>query len=101
MKKTFTTFLILILEAIISNIAIAKMEQATFAGGCFWCMEAAFEKLPGVDKVISGYTGGKQVNPTYKQVSAGETNHVEAIQVSYDPSNNQLSRSSHFFLATN
>lgn len=59
---------------------------ATFAGGCFWCMEADFEKLPGVVKVISGYTGGHKVGPTYKEVSAGTTGHVEAVQVYYDPS---------------
>ncbi len=59
---------------------------ATFAGGCFWCVEADFEKLPGVEKVISGYTGGETENPTYKQVSSGTTGHLEAIQVHYDPS---------------
>ncbi|MBI5606484.1 MAG: peptide-methionine (R)-S-oxide reductase MsrB [Deltaproteobacteria bacterium] len=61
-------------------------QQATLAGGCFWCTEADFEKLPGVSKVISGYTGGHKKNPTYKEVSAGTTGHVEAIQVFYDPS---------------
>jgi peptide methionine sulfoxide reductase msrA/msrB len=59
---------------------------ATFAGGCFWCTEADFEKLPGVVKVISGYTGGDQKNPTYEEVSSGGTGHLEAIQVYYDPS---------------
>jgi peptide methionine sulfoxide reductase msrA/msrB len=58
---------------------------ATFAGGCFWCTEADFEKVPGVIKVVSGYTGGKVENPTYHQVSAGGTGHVEAVQVYYDP----------------
>ncbi len=58
---------------------------ATFAGGCFWCTEADFEKLPGVMKVVSGYTGGKEQNPTYEQVSSGKTGHVEAVQVYYDP----------------
>ena len=60
--------------------------RATFAGGCFWCTEADFEKLPGVVKVISGYTGGQKENPTYEQVSAGSTGHLEAVQVYYDPS---------------
>ncbi len=60
--------------------------EATFAGGCFWCTEADFEKLPGVVKVISGYTGGDQESPTYEEVSLGGTGHVEAIQVYYDPS---------------
>ena len=60
--------------------------KATFAGGCFWCVEADFEKLPGVAKVISGYTGGNKENPTYEEVSSGTTGHVEAVQVYYDPS---------------
>ena len=64
----------------------AVMKIATFAGGCFWCTEADFEKLPGVIKVISGYTGGKKENPTYEEVSSGVTGHVEAIQIYYDPS---------------
>jgi peptide methionine sulfoxide reductase msrA/msrB len=63
-----------------------KIEIATFAGGCFWCTESDFEKLPGVVKVISGYTGGQKENPTYPEVSAGKTGHVEAVQVYYDPS---------------
>ena len=58
---------------------------ATFAGGCFWCVEADFEKLDGVVEVVSGYSGGKVENPTYEQVSAGKTGHVEAVQVIYDP----------------
>jgi peptide methionine sulfoxide reductase msrA/msrB len=58
---------------------------ATFAGGCFWCSEADFEKIPGVAKVISGYTGGTKENPTYEEVSSGTTGHMEAIQVYYDP----------------
>ncbi len=61
------------------------LRVATFAGGCFWCTEADFEKLPGVVRVISGYTGGRKENPTYAEVSAGTTGHVEAIQVYYDP----------------
>lgn len=63
-----------------------ELRIATFAGGCFWCTESDFEKLPGVVKVISGYTGGHKENPTYKEVSSGATGHVEAVQVSYDPS---------------
>ena len=63
-----------------------QIELATFAGGCFWCTEADFEKLPGVVKAISGYTGGTNKNPSYKEVSAGTTGHVEAVQVYFDPS---------------
>jgi peptide-methionine (S)-S-oxide reductase len=60
--------------------------HATFAGGCFWCMEATFEEVAGVVSVISGYTGGTVKNPTYEQVSSGETGHAESVQVAYDPS---------------
>ncbi|WP_237705142.1 peptide-methionine (S)-S-oxide reductase MsrA [Thermococcus zilligii] len=63
-----------------------NMEVAIFAGGCFWCMEEAFERLPGVIEAISGYTGGWVENPTYGLVSAGETGHREAVKVIYDPS---------------
>jgi len=63
-----------------------NLRKATFAGGCFWCTEADFEKLPGVVKVISGYTGGNKENPAYGEVSSGTTGHVEAVQVYYDPS---------------
>ena len=62
-----------------------KLEVATFAGGCFWCMEPPFEKMEGVSKVISGYTGGNKTDPVYEEVSAGTTGHTEAIQVFYDP----------------
>ncbi len=58
---------------------------AIFAGGCFWCTEADFEKLPGVTSAESGYTAGKKLNPTYEQVSAGGTGHTEAVRVTYDP----------------
>ncbi len=62
-----------------------KLKVATFAGGCFWCTESDFEKLPGVMEVISGYSGGETPNPTYHQVSAGGTGYLEAVQVRYDP----------------
>jgi len=63
-----------------------KVSKATFAGGCFWCVEADLEKLPGVVRVVSGYTGGPKENPSYEEVSSGTTGHVEAVQVYYDPS---------------
>ena len=58
---------------------------ATLAGGCFWCVEADFEKVAGVTEAISGYAGGEERNPTYQQVSSGRTGHVEAVQVIFDP----------------
>lgn len=63
----------------------ANYQQATLAGGCFWCTESDMEKLPGVVDVISGYAGGDVDNPTYKQVSSGKTGHIEVIQVTFDP----------------
>ena len=62
-----------------------QMAMATFAGGCFWCMEYRFEKVPGVNKVFSGYTGGSEDAPKYKQVAYGKTGHVEAIRIYYNP----------------
>ena len=67
------------------TIVPAGGATAIFAGGCFWCIEADFEKLPGVLAAESGYTGGRTANPSYEQVSAGNTGHTEAIRVSYDP----------------
>ena len=65
--------------------ASATMRTAVFAGGCFWCMEGPFEALVGVSKVVSGYSGGRTVNPTYKEVSNEDTGHAEVVQVTYDP----------------
>jgi len=62
-----------------------KHALATFAGGCFWCMEPPYDEIDGVISTTSGYTGGSQENPTYKQVSGGKTGHTEAIQIAYDP----------------
>lgn len=66
--------------------AAGQDSKAVFAGGCFWCMHAEFEKLPGVGKVLSGYTGGTVDNPTYEQVSTGRTGHIEAVEITFDPS---------------
>jgi peptide-methionine (S)-S-oxide reductase len=61
------------------------MEVATFAGGCFWCTEAVFLEIKGVEKLVSGYIGGKTINPTYKDICTGETGHAEAIQITFNP----------------
>jgi peptide-methionine (S)-S-oxide reductase len=62
-----------------------RTELATFGGGCFWCTEAVFQRIPGVTKVVSGYMGGTVRNPTYQQVTTGRTGHAEVIQITYDP----------------
>ncbi len=71
--------------ASLSGAAEDGLEVATFAGGCFWCVEADFDAVPGVVRTISGYTGGTLADPTYKRVSAGGTGHREAVQIFYDP----------------
>ena len=63
-----------------------RTETATLAGGCFWCLEAVFERLNGVEKVVSGYIGGRHPNPSYEAVCTGDTGHAEAVQVTFDPS---------------
>jgi len=85
-KFQLKSFLTLMLFLLSSGVQAGADAVATFAGGCFWCMEPPFEKLDGVEKVISGYTGGSLKNPSYKQVSGGSTKHIEAVQVFYDPS---------------
>jgi peptide-methionine (S)-S-oxide reductase len=67
-------------------MAATNLEKATFAGGCFWCMEHPFDEIPGVVSVTSGYTGGHKKNPTYEEVSAGGSGHAESVQIVYDPS---------------
>ena len=82
MKKLFSITLILLFT---SSISSAKnIKEAYFAGGCFWCMEEFFEQVKGVEEVISGYTGGDLKNPTYKEVTYGDTGHFEAVKIIYD-----------------
>jgi peptide-methionine (S)-S-oxide reductase len=84
MKKIIA--IILFVFVFCTSPAIAQTtETATFAGGCFWCMEPPFDKVEGVISTTSGYTGGKAKNPSYQQVSAGKTGHAEAVQIKYDP----------------
>jgi len=72
--------------AVASARPTGERATAIFAGGCFWCEETAFEGVPGVLSVVSGYAGGQKKNPTYEEVSAGETGHAEVVEVTYDPS---------------
>ena len=88
----FSKVLLLIFTTLAATLVYAadspapeKLAKATFAGGCFWCMEPPFDKLVGVVSTTSGYTGGNKLNPTYREVSDGGTGHAEAVQIVYDP----------------
>ena len=72
-------------DSITEEIQNSELKTAYFASGCFWCVEAIFESVKGVDEVVSGYAGGSEKNPTYNQVAAGRTSHAEAVKVFYDP----------------
>jgi peptide-methionine (S)-S-oxide reductase len=80
-----------------STTKVKKIEKATFGGGCFWCMEAVFERIPGVKSVVSGYAGGHVPNPTYQMVCTGLTGHAEVIQIEYDPAVISFEKLLHFF----
>ncbi|HXH31914.1 MAG TPA: peptide-methionine (S)-S-oxide reductase MsrA [Bacteriovoracaceae bacterium] len=83
--KQQSLFLIMFFCLLGIPLAQAKEEKAIFAGGCFWCMEPPFEKLAGVLKVASGYSGGHKIGPSYKEVSKGGTGHVEVVEITFDP----------------
>ena len=76
------------------------LEVATFAGGCFWCTEAVFLQLDGVSKVVSGYIGGNTANPTYQEISSGDTGHAEAIEITFDPNKISFGELLEIFFAT-
>ena len=88
-----STVIILLAIMLFANTAYAKveaagpqhLEKATFAGGCFWCMQPFFDRTKGVKQTLVGYTGGQTLNPTYEQVSSGKTGHAESIEIVYDP----------------
>jgi peptide-methionine (S)-S-oxide reductase len=79
------------------NSVSAKTDSLLLGGGCFWCTEAAYEILPGVKDVVSGYAGGKEANPTYEQISAHATSHAEVIKIDYDPAEVSLERLLEYF----
>ena len=86
-------FLVLAVLMLVANVVYAKeetmsdtrLEKATFAGGCFWCMQPFFDRLKGVKQTLVGYTGGQTANPTYEKISSGTTGHAESIQITYNP----------------
>lgn len=85
MKYLYIILFLLLSLIVFSNKAFsADMKEAYFAGGCFWCMEAPFENLDGVQAAVSGYAGGEEDSPSYKDVSSGSTGHREAVRVTYD-----------------
>ena len=79
---------------------VTSLEVATVAGGCFWCLEAVFREVEGVENVVSGYTGGTTANPTYEQVCTGKTGHAEAVQINFNPSKISYREILEFFLYT-
>ena len=96
----FSQSIALLAMALLAHTAHAATATAIFAGGCFWCTESDFEKLPGVIAAESGYTAGKVPNPSYKAVSAGTTGHTEAVRVTYDPAKVTYSQLVEFFWKT-
>ena len=102
MKKIFLALGLTALTSLSAFTTAAQAATATavFAGGCFWCTESDFEKLPGVVAAESGYTGGKTANPTYEAVSAGHTGHTEAVRVTYDPAKVSYAQLVEFFWRT-
>ena len=90
MRIIYTVLAFLILSTVFvyakeGDMNQAQLQKATFAGGCFWCMQPFFDRLKGVKQSLVGYTGGHTENPTYEEVSMGETGHAEAIEITFDP----------------
>ena len=83
--RRLLTLTVLGLLCTTTGAGAGKSEQAIFAGGCFWCMETAFEGVPGIESAVPGFTGGTKKNPTYDEVSAGGTGHAESVRVTFDP----------------
>jgi peptide-methionine (S)-S-oxide reductase len=83
--KIYAATALLLVSSLHAESEPMKTEKATLGGGCFWCVEAAYERLPGVLSVTSGYAGGQTENPTYEQIGTGKTGHAEVVQIEYDP----------------
>ena len=91
-RRAVTVFLLLTSFMSAQSAPAPKTETATLGAGCFWCVEAVFERLPGVKKVISGYTGGHVDNPTYKQICTGTTGHAEVARIAPEGRSKRLDR---------
>ena len=85
MKPGTTALLLFLAASLHAESEPMKTEKATLGGGCFWCVEAVYERLPGILSVTSGYAGGQTENPTYEQIGTGKTGHAEVVQIEYDP----------------
>ena len=85
MKPSIIALLIFLAASLHAESEPMKTEKATLGGGCFWCVEAVYERLPGILSVTSGYAGGPTENPTYEQIGTGKTGHAEVVQIEYDP----------------
>jgi peptide-methionine (S)-S-oxide reductase len=83
--KIYAAITLLLVSSLQAETEPMKTEKATLGGGCFWCVEAVYERLPGVLAVTSGYAGGQSENPTYEQIGTGKTGHAEVVQIEYDP----------------
>lgn len=98
LKTAFLIFAIMLgIFTIQSRAHAGETRTTVFAGGCFWCVESDFEKVPGVNEAVSGFTGGTVDNPTYKQVVKGGTGHLEAVQITYDPEKVSYGQLLHLF----
>ena len=85
MKRAMVVLVMVQALFLTGGFAMENLEKATFGAGCFWCVEAVFERLEGVHSVVSGYAGGAGANPTYEEVCSGTTGHAEAVQITFDP----------------
>ncbi len=99
-RIAFSICLCALLFSLRASAQEPKPAQAVFGAGCFWCVEAFFEQQPGVIDVVSGYAGGDEANPTYKQVGAGKTGHAEAVQITFDPAKTSYEKLLAFFWKT-